>query len=223
MAISLVKEWAGETLFVDTVDITVPSGGVAAGSHLILGITMPFSATTVSTVTDDASNSYTVHANLSSGSASLSMASGYLATGLTAGQKIHFTPSVGGQGGSWAVANFSGLVAASYFDKTAQFTTAFSTSWTSGNTATTTQADELIYGCVFGDTTLAYTPGGTFSQIHQEVFTSARNFTEYKTVSSTAAYAADGTVAANTATLAIVGTFKADTGAAAGNIAWVVA
>src|SRR5262249_15603542 len=121
--------------------------------------------------TDTRGNVYTNDADVQRGtSGSMTgvrevILSARLRTALTAGDLIVVThPNVVAR--AIAVSEFSGLAATSMIDRTSTGT-GNSTTPTSGNTATTQQADELVFGAigVESNTLESFTPGTTFTAL----------------------------------------------------------
>jgi len=123
-----------------------------------------------------------------------------------------------------AIAEFSGIVAASPLDKTAAGTGS-GTAVSSGSTAALAQADELVLGgmCWSGTSTTATETGGAtlIAESEDNATVQAGSFT-FKVVAATTAVSATWTIGATQAWAAHVGTFKAaatGTNAPAGNTA----
>lgn len=213
MAIAYVGQVAtlDNNFVTTTVDITVPAGGVAAGSRLILACVQNVQAATI-TVSDQKGNTWAVDATLPTGSVNtrLSIASAHIGTALVSGDWIRITVST--TTGIYAVLDqFSGILSASALDKAVIQESVYNTNpTTSGVTATTTLADELLYGA-FGieGTGYRYTIANSFIET-KDVDTSFSRciLTGYKIVSATGAYEFSSAVATGTQTLAAICTYK---------------
>jgi hypothetical protein len=107
---------------------------------------------------------------------------------------------------------FSGLDTADPFDKAATSTGA-STSQTSGNTATISQANELLFGFFGENNILTYptmTATGVFTRgIEVAGSNKSNSFSEYGVVSSAGAYSANSTSGSSQNYSAAIATFKA--------------
>lgn len=213
MAIAFVKDFTGSDAFASSFAATVPAGGIAAGNHLVISAGCADASFTVSSVTDSSSNTYTVHDSQVLGGFTLVFISGYIGTALSASDTVTFTLG-GATGGAAILSEFSGLASSSYLDQTAKATIAFDTPYSSGLTATTTQADELVFGHqITGDTSVVFTPSGTYTKGEEDVFFSAWNQqTQYKIVSATGTYESDGTASTAAAIISMVATLKAAAG-----------
>jgi len=210
MAIAYTTKMATNSIgFVNQIPVTVPAGGFSAGNHLVVTMNAEDGSTSISSVTDDASNSYSVHSNQHHGSYDLGVASGYLTSGLTAGQKVYVNLNTSA-GAAAAVFEFSGGLSSGWFDKTSSGNTAFDVTFDSGLTATTTQADEMLFGAAIGETGSAVTgsPGGSYSEL-QDTTGSGVRYAEYRIVSATGTYRADGGWSTAIASTATICTFKA--------------
>jgi len=221
MAIAYTTKMATNSVgFVNQIPLTVPAGGFTAGNHLVVTMHAEDGSTSITTVTDDAGNSYTVHSNQHHGSYDLGVASGYLTSGLSAAQKVFVNLSTSA-GAAAACFEFSGGDSAGWFDKTASATTAFDVTFDSGLTAATTQADEMLFGAAIGETGSAVTgsPGGSYIEL-QDTTGSGVRYSEYRIVAATGTYRADGGWSSAIASTATIATFKAAAAASTG-LAWI--
>ena len=193
------------------VTITVGVAGVAAGSTVVLAIGTNSATATITGIVDSNINTYTVHktqANVGNVESSY-LASGDIDVALVNGDTITITFSSGV--GVVAYADeWSGL-AASPIDRTASGNSGFGNSHTSGSTATTTQADELLIGVHVHNQAATWTATSSFNLIHEGLGVTAgrRLAYQYRIVSATGAYASTGTTDNNTDTANIIGTFTA--------------
>lgn len=219
MAIAFVKDFTGSDAFASSFNITVPAGGVAAGNTLIISLACADSSFTVSSITDSSSNSYNLNRVSSSfGSYVLLVCDAHITTALNASDTISVTLG-GATGGSAIVSEFSGIAAASFLDQTQNNVVVFDTAHTSNATATTAQADELVFGShVTNDTSVTWTPDSPFTSNEADVYFSAwKQIVQYKVVSATGTYASTGTTSADCETANVVLTYKADAGAPTGS------
>jgi hypothetical protein len=115
----------------------------------------------------------------------------------------------------WAIYEYSGIATSGSLDKTSSlYTAATSSSVNSGNTATTAQASELLFGALATNATNETTHAGTTQSyvLEDTVPTSStvRLATEDVVVSATGAYQADFTnVDSGTDHIALIATYKA--------------
>jgi hypothetical protein len=119
----------------------------------------------------------------------------------------------------FAVAEYSGVATSSAFDTSAvspQDTPA--TTYTSGSTATTAQADELLFGAVYSyNGTVSVTPDSPWSAINTRTGTFLHMVVTEQVVSSTGAYANTGSISGDTVkTWSGIATFKAAAGGGGG-------
>jgi hypothetical protein len=119
----------------------------------------------------------------------------------------------------FAVAEYSGVATSSAFDTSAvspQDTPA--TTYTSGSTASTAQADELLFGAVFSyNGTVSVTPDSPWSAINTRTGTFLHMVVTEQVVSSTGAYANTGSISGDTVkTWSGIATFKASAGGGGG-------
>jgi hypothetical protein len=223
MAIALVQDFQVENAFSDTV-LAVPAGGVAVGNTLILSIAFGSDGNTVSSVTDTKGNSYSVRQTQagSGDNRAIVVVSGYMTSALTSSDTI--TIDDANSDGCYVNASeFSGL-APSSFDKSASQRVNFDSSHTSGPTSAIAQDEELLLGAhMVASSTDAWTATDAFSVSQTDTIfgASSRMVTQYKIVAAIAAYASTGTTTGSNTTLNAITTYKADTGLAVGNIAWI--
>src|SRR5262245_9487860 len=198
-----------------TLTVTVPAGGVAATDTVFVSVSIDPSAGTVS-CTDSGGNTYTVDVDVQNGSGTSGvrtiLLSSLITTPLNAGDTITVThPSVDSR--AISVSEFSGV---STLDRTAS-ATGSSASLSSGATATTNQADELLFGNIGTEAkkTDPFTPGTGYTGLPREnsgvVGPSSDNVTinpEYRIVAVMASYVADGTAGTHPWAAAIA-TFRA--------------
>lgn len=132
-----------------SLSITVPAAGIAAGNSIILDFAMDLTAGVVS-ATDSAGNTYSVDADSDDGSGTAGVRTVILSAhdvaALPAGKLITVThPSVTAR--ALSADEFSGLATKGVLDQTSTGT-GTSTSPSSGSTAKTGQADELLIGAI---------------------------------------------------------------------------
>lgn len=184
------------------------SGAVTAGSLLVCGIC---SAGNITQVSDSVNGNWTkaVDEDGLGGTEAYTEIWYFANTG--AG-----TPTVSFTGGfdgfeSMAIAEYSGVATASPLDQTQHaFDASGTTHPDTGNTATTTQADELLIG-VFGNPgSRTITPGDSFTERYDETSNSRAVWLGDKIVSATGAYKASGTSSSTGERwAATIATFKA--------------
>ncbi len=112
-----------------------------------------------------------------------------------------------------SASEFSGMQTGDSLDKTAGVGQASTTAYDSGNTATTTQSDELLIGflCTDQTTPLTFTAGASYTLDTQSLEATSGSHTqqlEYQVVAATGAYKATGTVSAAIVGVAQIATFK---------------
>ena len=203
-----------------TIPVTVPAAGVAAGNTVIVELAMDSSNVTVSCA-DSRGNSYTNDAdvtNSNSGSARAVIFSATVGTALVSGDAITVTFS--GQVAPKAISalEFSGLVSGSgRLDKTASGANN-GTSMTTASTTTTSQADELLIGAfAVRLKSVSFTAGSNYTGaggVTMNLSPASNNvaaFPEYRIVSATGAYLANGSNGGSTSTdwAALITTYKA--------------
>jgi hypothetical protein len=197
----------------EDVVFTVPGGGVAQGTLLILAINWSISST-IDSVTDSRSNTYAVACQRSHSSANCGggIAYGVVTTALQAADTITISSSAF-NALHVRVYTVTGAetTTAAVIDKTADAQMDFATAYSSGNTATTTQAAELLFGvnCT-SDETQGFTATGSFTELDDVATSNPSNKlqTQYRIVSSAAAYASTATLSANDDGVALIATFK---------------
>lgn len=179
--------------------------------------------TLISSITDSASNTWAVALVQASTGDGFSFFLGYsvLTSALSAGSVTINTSSIALAGDlAWFDSDSGWVAQASVLDKTHGNYASNTANWTSGATATTTQADELLVGgCVrFNVNGSTSTPSGSWTEESDRAVThpaQGRAVSQWQHVSSTGAYACDGTwsVGAEFAVCGIA-TFKTAAGAA---------
>lgn len=167
----------------------------------------------VSSVADSAGNTYAIDVQAVNGIATAAVIRARVTSQLTAGGTITITYDTS------ALYYMMGAVVVSGLDATpldqTQNTGAFgATSWTSGSTATTTVADELIFGGgAAGFVATTSTPGASQTELFDLQSTSNTYACNYRIVSSTGAYEISGTWGAGPSEqVAVVATYKAAAG-----------
>lgn len=176
----------------------------------------------LTSVTDSASNTYALDVNTTSGqNSNFYIASCQATSGLTLGVgAITATWAAGVANRLMGAASFTGITTSSALDKTAKQNQSNATAWSSSNTATTTQADELVIGgsTQNGTAIRTSTPGASLNELFDLGTSDSVSMTGvYRIVSATAAYAANGTwsaAGAGTLGTSAVATYKAAGGAA---------
>lgn len=223
MAIAFVRTFTGLDDFSAVVAITVPAAGCAAGNLLVVSVGGYTEGTTLTSVTDTQTNSYSVIAlpvtTFTSQSISIGIAYSILGTSLVSGNTITAT-FTGANGIAATVDEYSGITPSSPLDQNTSQLGSFGSSHTSGS-VTTTQADELLVGFHVFPTGRSWTPTGSFNENTEfDPFAFQVQQTQYRIVSSTGSYASTGNLSASQVEIGAIATFKgaASAGAAAG---WV--
>ena len=143
--------------------ITVPAGGVAKDSTIILRIGLRQAGGAI-TATDNRGNTYTVDRDITSGNARTAILSAYVATALAAGDSISVTHANGRAEGV-AAAQFSGIAATGRVDASAA---AGGNSAAPATGVTTATGQTLLYGAVANTSNVTYTEAaGWTTQAHQ--------------------------------------------------------
>lgn len=206
--------------------VTVPASGYALNSLVALGCASADNTFNVSSITDSKSNPYTVHSTtrVTFGGTAALICSGVLSTGaLASGDTITLTLATS-TGGAVQSAEFTGVSTSSPFDVGAAASIPFDSNFSSGNTAATAQADELLFGMNFANSAArSFTAAGSFNEIDDTAFFGAWDQQiQYRVVSATGAYASTATADTTTTGLAMIATFKASLGVDTG-LAWIKA
>jgi hypothetical protein len=187
-----------------TISVTVPAAGVAAGNSIIVAFGMDGTAGTVS-CTDSSGNGYQVDSSVINSTTKTSrtvICSAHKVTALAPGNTITVTsPSTATR--AISAFEFSGLVPRFLLSDSADkksTATGSSATPSSGLTATTTMADELVFGSItmsfsFND---AFTPGAGLTLIGRAGTTGNSPYDmtinpQYKIVSATGNYGVNGT------------------------------
>lgn len=202
-----------------SVAVTVPAGGFTAGNKLMCVFAVPDVSAFASAMTDTAGNPYTSRHTYSQVGQSVTLFEGDLTSGLSSGQSVTATIP---DGGALMVYEFSGLLTGTSFDKQAN-ATAVATTYSSGATAVTTQADELLFAITSVQTASATSaPDAPWTEIDENLWFAAQDVQiAYQVVAAAAAYTSTGTITASSGYMATIDTFK---GAAAGadtGLAWI--
>lgn len=211
MAVAFVKDFSA-TSGSNTIVLTVPAGGIAAGNTLVLFITKDTNPDVVNSVADASggANTYAQAGAVIPGSTDWRsfLWYSYMNVGLSAASSITVTLSAA-SGGACVASEFSGLTAAP-LDRFVGAQLG-STTVDSGPTATTTQASELVFGCAAIQGTFAFTPSDvTYTTTEDSTFLGVwRMVAAYKVVSGTSTFSYGGTIATGTNNNAMVATFKA--------------
>lgn len=211
-----------------THSFTVPAGGVAQGNFVSIQCCTASETITISSVTDTQGNSYAVDVSYASPGDVLSvyLVSGQITTALVNGNTITVTLSATNAFAGVAE-EFSGMATSSALDKTSTNSPGFGTAWSSGSTAATAQADELCIGAYVISSDVRSTPEGTWTELTDALRGApgpGRSLiTQYKIVSATGTYQAQGTLASSNDGGAAIATYKAATGGSgpAQTVTWV--
>ncbi len=197
-----------------TLIVTVPITGVVAGNSIIVAFAMDDITGTVSAA-DSQGNTYAVDADVANApDVRTIILSAHNVTALLSGDVITIThPSVDARAVS--IAEFSGLAPTGALDQTST-ATGNGTTPSSGSTATTSQADELLIGAIGaeGIVTDTFTVGTNYAPLDRSGTTGggfASNITinpEFQIVSATGAYLADGTLGTAQDWAAAIATYR---------------
>ncbi len=198
-----------------SVDIPITANVTAGNSVIVTFLWGGWSSAETTSCTDSQGNSYSVDVNEYYSGAGLYtiVCSAHNVSALGTSDTITLTFSSGTYGVSATVHEFSGLAAVATLDQVASNNGSSATP-SSGNTATTTQAEELLVGAigVSGPPTDSFTPGSGYTALSSVGFTGVWNGTirpEYRIVSATGSYQADGTLGTSRGWAAGIATYKA--------------
>jgi hypothetical protein len=195
-----------------TFDIA-PTGsgrGLIVGTGLI-DIAGTFS---ISSITDSASDTISTRGSCSSHITSGNLAMCFASTDRVTSGATSLTLNGSISSGCLiliAFAELAGTAASSSFDKSDYDTSTQSSPFTSGNTATTTQANEILFGLAVNGTSSSgvFTAGGSWTLIEQiEDGVNVTTALFMKTVSSTGAYNLSGSYNSTGGNLLALATFK---------------
>lgn len=194
------------------------ASSVTAGNLIVVAVSLwnPNSDAAVSSITDNKGNTYFLAVDdpvgQNGGTEPLAI---YYAYNVTGGSSFQVTVNTANSSYiTVAINEYAGATTTDPLDKTAHDNAvgAASTNGNSGNTATTAQADELIFGAfnhLSTDTTAAAGSGFTMREFNNDNTNSETLYTEDKSVTSTGTYNATLTFAGSVEWRAAVATFKA--------------
>lgn len=200
MAIAYIGERAAGVLAsITSTQVITPTANTVAGHTLFLVFSMNNSTRTVTGVTDTAGgNTWAVDVSASANTRTVSICSVFLNTAILTSHTITATLSgMSTSGNTWWLEEFSGVLSASFLDKTATAAWASGTAADSGTTATTTQADEVaITGFCWGAAGATFTDSSGYSAFTTGVQTSSSmsGMSKYLIVSATGAQREQATV-----------------------------
>ncbi|OHA79556.1 MAG: hypothetical protein A2747_03910 [Candidatus Yonathbacteria bacterium RIFCSPHIGHO2_01_FULL_44_41] len=200
--------------------ITVPAGGVASGNTVIIGIASDYSSANppplIPVCSDSKGNTYTTDVEYNyNNSKQGSICSAPITTALVSGDTITVTHT-SLNASAMSATEFSGLLTASALDQTAK-TYSLTTALDSTATASTAQADELLFGSFTSEAppTTTFTAGGIFTALPSAgtsgsaASSNMTIFTEYQIVSSIGTYNATGTLSGANDSIDLIATYKA--------------
>ena len=216
-AITKVQDFSGSQFQAGVASYALAVPSTIAAGHTVL-VEVAIDTTGTVSVSDTVGNTYTKDYDNSNGSTKtrdlVFRSSGVLA--LPSGDTITVSFPTTAKAKAVAVQEFAGLTSVSPLNVTKQ-ASGTSTAPASGNSATTTQANELLIGAISvqGSTSIAYTAGANFTALTRAGTTDATgpNQTidpEYRIVSATGAYNATGTLGSSAPWEAELVSYKAD-------------
>lgn len=209
MAIAFVKD---ATAASDTV--TVPAGGFAAGSLVVMGGIWDDTSSTVSAINDTAGNTYAAAQTIVGNGITITIWYSVLANALSAGNTIVAT--LAGNNGVWVAAEFSGI-GDSPLDQAPTGTTDTAViNHTSGTTGTTAVADELLIGLHGTPANATYTATGSFIINEQTNPFGFAMSMQYRIVAATGTYASTCDTDSNKSCNNLIATFKGSVSAPTG-------
>lgn len=200
-------------------DTIAVGAAVPVDDHLIIAGAAG-GAKLISSVSDTKGNTYQVDASGTNGTGNgLTIVSAHITTALTTSDTITITWSGSNATRSVAIEQYTGLDTTSWLDKVGAAAGATSTAPLSGTTATTAQANELLFGAfeMGGNLTRpvfsAGTGNGTFTKRSQATSNNGTNTgrdvaTEDQVVAATGTYFADGSLSISDPWIALLCTYK---------------
>lgn len=189
--------------------ITVGASGVGSGHSILIGGAAGGTAV-ISSVSDSKGNTYAVDkTQLNGTSITASIASAHNVAALANGDTITVNFS-GSQNVAVCAFEVSGLKSSGAFDQAAGGANTGTSPATSA-TATTAQADELLWGVVAYQSTSTWTQGSGYTDGPTDASTTTVRtlHTEYRVVAATGTYIADGAMGTSRAWAAAIATYKA--------------
>lgn len=188
--------WANSKVSSSTLAMTV-TANVSVGQFIVVAFTCTSGNARTVAFSDSAGNTWATDVSQSTTSG-VWIGSAQVTNALTSGVSTITATISGGASVSRLIcaAQVSGIATSTAFDKGAS-TSGTSTSWSSGATAATTQADELVIGACGWDSTATETstPGGSYTELFDFDNTGASELTmTYLIVSATGAQTATGTL-----------------------------
>jgi hypothetical protein len=220
-SISLVQQVASATeqsyTARDTITLTVPAGGVAQGDTLIIFAGNNYSTAGAISATDSKGNAYTVdgHNGNASNNTSTTVLSGYMSSGLVAGNTITVTYSSVATMRMALATEWSGVAPTGRVDTTAT-NLGNTAALSSGTTAATTQADELVVGSFADGANETFAAGSGFTAFPTQLVsnlgsTYRTQWQEYKTLSAIGTQIATATSSAASPYAGLAVTYRART------------
>jgi hypothetical protein len=195
--------------------LTVPTGGVVAGHHIILGWAYSAAANRTVTVTDSKSNTWqndSVADKITGLTPHAGISSCRVTNALVAGDTITITLDVASAFLCGAAYDYVGIAPASWLDQAVTTAnTGVSTTPSSGN-ITTTNANDVLFGVVFnGGATLAtWTEDASYNRLVSDGLSGTKRFNvEDFNVFATGTYAAGGTLSTSNDWAVALAAYKA--------------
>lgn len=146
----------------DTSTVTVPAGGVPAGSTVLVSIGLRGTVAGGLTVTDSRGNSYSNDVDVTNANVRAVVLSSRLATALSAGDTITASHPFGSSSEGMAAAEFSGVVAGTRVDATA---TGIGDGASPTASVTTSHANDLLVGAVANQNSRDYTEASSWETL----------------------------------------------------------
>lgn len=195
-----------------------PTGTISAGSLLVVMVGFGLASTPTVSVSDTQGNTYQqdARADKTTGNTPHSgIFSSILDTQLTTGDTVTVTFGTNVNYPMMALFEVTGIADTSWLDKTAT-ATGSSTAPDTGDTATTAQADELLFSVACWQAAATFTPGTDFTQVGTTMATTTKyGASQYDIVSSTGAYDGDATLGSSQDWAICLATYKGESAAAA--------
>lgn len=170
------------------------TSAVAAGQFIIVAVAAA-NVSGISVTFSDTKNTYATDVQNTATTSFVAIGSAQVTTALTTSDVITATFSASEAARMIVGVQVAGIASASALDKSTSGT-GTAVGWSSGATAATTQADELVVAACTNDSTAAETstPGGSFTELFDFSTSSALNMTfVYQIVAATGAQTGSGT------------------------------
>ncbi len=217
MAIALVQSQTGTATGANTSQPATWAGNTTTGNLIVVAVSVSVNTlNSVTSITDSQTNTYTrIRSTLYGSSAECEL---WYAINITGGTLPTVTVNHTVSSVAFTMREYSGLATVSPLDKGISAVATTGTAMSSGATAATTQADELVLGYMASGGTTSYTLGTGYGNLTQVSNSSVTSGLEYLTVSSTGAQTSTATLSLSGVWCMGVATFKTPAASAAHNL-----